>query len=86
MHRAEALLDGAAKIVDLAADFRLEDLDQWQQWYEMPHMAPQLVEEAVYGLPELNRPAIREARLVANPGCYPTAVLLTAMRPKSCKG
>jgi N-acetyl-gamma-glutamyl-phosphate reductase len=76
MHQAKALLDGGAKVVDLAADFRLKDLDQWQQWYGMPHAAPELVEEAVYGLPELNRPAIREARLVANPGCYPTAVLL----------
>ena len=76
MHQAKALLDGGSRVVDLAADFRLKDLDQWQQWYGMPHAAPELVEEAVYGLPELNRPAIREARLVANPGCYPTAVLL----------
>ncbi len=76
MHQVKALLDGGSRVVDLAADFRLKDLDQWQRSYGMSHVAPELVEEAVYGLPELNRPAIREARLVANPGCYPTAVLL----------
>jgi N-acetyl-gamma-glutamyl-phosphate reductase len=76
MHQAKALLDGGSRVVDLAADFRLKDLEQWQHWYGLSHAAPELVEEAVYGLPELNRPAIREARLVANPGCYPTAVLL----------
>jgi len=76
MHQVKALLDGGARVIDLAADFRLKDLEVWQHWYGMPHAAPELVEEAVYGLPELNRPAIREARLVANPGCYPTAVLL----------
>lgn len=76
MHQAAELLDAGTRVVDLAADFRLKDLDTWQKWYAMPHAAPQLLEEAVYGLPELNRPAIREARLVANPGCYPTAVLL----------
>jgi N-acetyl-gamma-glutamyl-phosphate reductase len=76
MHQVAGLLDKGAKVVDLAADFRLKDLDVWQKWYGMPHAAPQLVEEAVYGLPELYRPAIRDARLVANPGCYPTAVLL----------
>ncbi len=76
MHQVKALLDGGCRVVDLAADFRLKDLDQWQKWYGMPHAAPELVEEAVYGLPELHRPAIRDARLVANPGCYPTAVLL----------
>jgi N-acetyl-gamma-glutamyl-phosphate reductase len=76
MNQVAALLDAGTRVVDLAADFRLKDLDIWQKWYGMPHAAPQLLEEAVYGLPELNRPAIREARLVANPGCYPTAVLL----------
>jgi len=76
MHQVGALLDGGTRVVDLAADFRLKDLEVWQRWYGMSHAAPHLVEEAVYGLPELNRPAIREARLVANPGCYPTAILL----------
>jgi len=76
MKQVKSLLDGGCRVVDLAADFRLKDLEQWQHWYGMTHSAPELVEEAVYGLPELNRPAIRKARLVANPGCYPTAVLL----------
>jgi N-acetyl-gamma-glutamyl-phosphate reductase len=76
MHQVKALLDRGSKVVDLAADFRIKDLDEWRRWYGLDHAAPELVEEAVYGLPELNRPAIREARLVANPGCYPTAVLL----------
>jgi len=76
MHQVRALLDNGSRVVDLAADFRLKDLDEWQKWYGLAHAAPDLVEEAVYGLPELNRPAIRGARLVANPGCYPTAVLL----------
>lgn len=76
MHQVKALLDAGARVVDLAADFRIKDIQLWQRWYGMEHAAPDLVEEAVYGLPELYRPAIREARLVANPGCYPTAVLL----------
>lgn len=71
-----ALLDAGVKVIDLAADFRLRDVDQWQQWYGMPHACPQLLDEAVYGLPEINRETIRNARLVANPGCYPTAVIL----------
>lgn len=76
MHQVPALLERGTRVVDLAADFRLKDLETWQRWYGMPHAAPQLLEEAVYGLPEINRPAIRAARLVANPGCYPTATLL----------
>ncbi len=64
------------RVIDLAADFRLKDGALWERWYGMPHASPDLLEEAVYGLPELNRDAIRTARLVANPGCYPTAVLL----------
>jgi len=70
------LLEAGVKIIDLAADFRLKDEAQWEKWYGMPHACADLLEEAVYGLPELNREAIREARLVANPGCYPTAVTL----------
>jgi N-acetyl-gamma-glutamyl-phosphate reductase len=62
--------------VDLAADFRLKDPAVWEQWYGMAHACPSLLAEAVYGLPELNRDAVRGARLVANPGCYPTAVTL----------
>lgn len=70
------LLRAGVRVIDLAADFRLRDPDEWQQWYGMEHACPELLAEAVYGLPELNRAAIRSARLVANPGCYPTAVLL----------
>lgn len=70
------LLSQGTRVIDLAADFRLKDPDEWQQWYGMPHSCPELLAEAVYGLPELNREAIKNARLVANPGCYPTAVTL----------
>ena len=76
MTLARELLDAGARVIDLAADFRLRDPDTWEQWYGMPHACPELLREAVYGLPEVNRAAIRGARLVANPGCYPTAVQL----------
>jgi N-acetyl-gamma-glutamyl-phosphate reductase len=76
MQDARAVLDGGAKIVDQSADFRLQDLAEWERWYKMKHTAPDLVREAVYGLCEINRDAIRKARLVANPGCYPTAIQL----------
>lgn len=76
MHHAPALLDAGVRVIDLAADFRLRDPAVWARWYDLPHACPQLLPEAVYGLPELNRDAIRRARLVANPGCYPTAVTL----------
>ncbi len=76
MNEAVELLEASVRVIDLAADFRLKDLEVWQRWYGMEHAAPALVEEAVYGLPEVNRAAIAGARLVANPGCYPTAVTL----------
>lgn len=76
MTHARALLGAGVKFIDLAADFRLKDVKVWDQWYKMPHACPELLAEAVYGLPELNRDKIRKARLVANPGCYPTAVQL----------
>ncbi|VAW73052.1 N-acetyl-gamma-glutamyl-phosphate reductase [hydrothermal vent metagenome] len=76
MNMAETLLEAGVKIIDLAADFRLKDPELWQDWYGMPHACPELLGEAVYGLPEVNRAAIAGARLVANPGCYPTAVQL----------
>lgn len=76
MQQAHALLDAGAKIIDLAADFRIKDVAEWEKWYGMSHSCPELVAEAVYGLPEVNRAQIREAQLVANPGCYPTAVQL----------
>ena len=76
MQQARALLTIGVKVIDLAADFRLQDIASWEKWYGMTHACPDLVAEAVYGLPEVNREKIRTARLVANPGCYPTAVQL----------
>jgi N-acetyl-gamma-glutamyl-phosphate reductase len=76
MGEARAVLDSGARIVDLSADFRIRDIAEWERWYKTKHAAPELVREAVYGLCEVNREAIRGARLVANPGCYPTAVQL----------
>jgi N-acetyl-gamma-glutamyl-phosphate reductase len=76
MAEARALTAGGVKIIDLAADFRLKDAAVFEKWYGMPHTCPDLLTEAVYGLPEMNREAIRGARIVGNPGCYPTAVQL----------
>ena len=76
MQQTRALLDAGVKVIDLAADFRIKDIAVWEQWYKMEHACPDLVAEAVYGLPEINRAAIKGARLIANPGCYPTAVQL----------
>lgn len=76
MQQVRALLDAGVKVVDLAADFRIKDVVEWEKWYAMTHACPDLVAEAVYGLPEVNRAQIKAARLVANPGCYPTAVQL----------
>ncbi len=76
MTMAEALLARGVKVIDLSADFRLKDVDEWRQWYGMEHVCPDLVAEAVYGLPEVNRETIKTARLIACPGCYPTAVQL----------
>jgi len=70
------LLAKGVKVIDLAADFRLKDARQWQHWYGETHACPELLDEAVYGLPEVNRDAIQHAQLIANPGCYPTAVQL----------
>jgi len=64
------------KVIDLAADYRLDDEKVWEEFYEMKHQNPQLLAEAIYGIPELNRDKIKEAKLVANPGCYPTAAIL----------
>lgn len=70
------LLARGTRVIDLSADFRLRDAELWAEWYGQPHGAPELLEEAVYGLPEVNREQIRRARLIAVPGCYPTAVQL----------
>ncbi|MDR2091892.1 MAG: N-acetyl-gamma-glutamyl-phosphate reductase [Azoarcus sp.] len=75
MKQAPALVAAGVKLIDLAADFRL-DAATWEKWYGMSHAAPELLAEAVYGLPEINRAQIRKARVLANPGCYPTAVQL----------
>jgi N-acetyl-gamma-glutamyl-phosphate reductase len=76
MKTARALLERGVRVIDLSADFRLQDIDVWEQWYGHPHECADLVPEAVYGLPEINRERIRDARLIAVPGCYPTSVQL----------
>jgi len=76
MQQTAALLAAGVRVIDLAADFRIKDVALWEKWYGMTHAAPELVAEAVYGLPEVNREQIRTARLIANPGCYPTATQL----------
>ena len=76
MEQARALVDAGVRVIDIAADFRIRDVALWEKWYGVKHACPELVAEAVYGLPEVNRERIREARIVANPGCYPTAVQL----------
>lgn len=70
------LIRSGARVVDLSADFRLRDTALWQKWYNQPHQSPELAQQAVYGLPEVNRDKIRDAQLVACPGCYPTSVQL----------
>lgn len=76
MEQARALYDAGVRLIDIAADFRIKDVALWEKWYGMKHACPELVAEAVYGLPEVNRDRIKDARLVANPGCYPTSVQL----------
>ncbi len=76
MKMVPELIEAGVKVIDLAADFRIKDVTVWEQWYGMKHSCPDYVEQAVYGLPEVNREAIKQARLIANPGCYPTAVQL----------
>ncbi len=76
MTHARSLLEAGVRLIDIAADFRLSDPGLWEKWYRMPHACPDLLSEAVYGLPEVNRSRIHGARIIANPGCYPTAVQL----------
>ncbi len=76
MELADALLQAGSKVVDLSADFRLRDQDVYEQWYAVKHTRSALLGEAVYGLPEFYEENIQTARLVANPGCYPTSALL----------
>ncbi|MGL4667709.1 MAG: N-acetyl-gamma-glutamyl-phosphate reductase [Saezia sp.] len=76
MSRARELLDNGVRVIDLSADFRIKNKEVFKDWYGLEHECPDLLEEAVYGLPELNRKDIKNARIIANPGCYPTAVQL----------
>ena len=76
MAQARELVGAGVRIIDLAADFRLADPGVFERWYKMPHSCTDLLRDAVYGLPEMNREAIRKARIIGNPGCYPTAALL----------
>ncbi len=76
MTHARQLLEDGVRLIDLAADFRIKDVAVWEHWYGMQHACPELIEEAVYGLPETNRAAIKGAQIIANPGCYPTATTL----------
>ena len=73
MNHASSILNQGKKFIDLSADFRLKDISSWNTWYGIPHSAENLLSEAVYGLPERNRQAIKSANLIACPGCYPTA-------------
>lgn len=76
MLMAEELLAHNVKVIDLSADFRIKDVKEWSKWYGMEHACPELIEQAVYGLPEVNRNVIKKTNLLACPGCYPTAVQL----------
>ncbi len=76
MHMAPTLLAAGCRVIDLSADFRLRDIKSYQSFYKTPHAAPLLNAEAIYGVPELHAAEIRKARLVGNPGCFPTATLL----------
>ncbi len=76
MKMAEELLSRNTKVIDLSADFRIKDEKEWTKWYGMEHASPDLIQQAVYGLPEVNREAIKQTDLLACPGCYPTAVQL----------
>ena len=76
MQTVPELLRAGVRVIDLAADYRLRDRNEWEKWYGMTHASPDYLEQAVYGLPEVHRAAVRDARLIANPGCYPTAVQL----------
>jgi N-acetyl-gamma-glutamyl-phosphate reductase len=89
-HKASAeavipVLQQGVKVIDISADFRLKQADQYEEWYGVPHPDPSYLEEAVYGLTELHRPEIKTARLVANPGCYPTSAIL-ALAPAVKEG
>lgn len=79
MSQAETLLAAGVKIIDLAADFRLHDVEVFEKWYKMPHACPEILRDAIYGIPELHREQIKHAKVIGNPGCYPTTILLGLM-------
>lgn len=83
---AKACIDAGVKLIDLGADFRLKDVLTYESWYEVEHEAKDLIKEAVYGLPELNREKIKEASLIANPGCFPTGIVLGLKPLVAAKG
>lgn len=76
MNHAADLLSAGTKVIDLAADFRLQDLEQFEKWYGLEHACPEILKQSVYGLCELNREKIKQAQVIGNPGCYPTTVQL----------
>ena len=76
MAQTPVLLAAGVKIIDLAADFRLQDINTFEKWYKMPHSCADILKDAVYGIPELYRDDIKKAKVIGNPGCYPTTVLL----------
>lgn len=76
MQQAQDLVNAGVKVIDLAADFRLQSLEQFEQWYKHKHACPELLKQAAYGLPEINREAIKSAQVIGNPGCYPTTAIL----------
>jgi N-acetyl-gamma-glutamyl-phosphate reductase len=76
MAQAPGLVEAGIKVIDLAADFRLQDTSVFEKWYKMPHSCADILKDAVYGIPELYRDKIKSAKVIGNPGCYPTTVLL----------
>ena len=76
MSQAKALVTAGVKVIDLAADFRLQDAAVFEQWYKLSHSCPEILADAAYGIPELYRDNVRAAQVIGNPGCYPTTVLL----------
>lgn len=76
MAQARELIDAGVKVIDLAADFRLQDTAVFEKWYKMPHSCPDILADSAYGLVELNRKRIADAQVIGNPGCYPTTVIL----------
>lgn len=79
MRNAPKVLKAGARVIDVSSDFRMQDVAEWERWYKIKHAAPQLLAKAVYGIPEFYSERIAETKLLANPGCYPTAILLALL-------